>query len=357
MKTSAISKAKSSNPSISSPEGSPARTCRKPENAPGLTALARAFSLSSPVLLGSLDPATCSLKTSQASLFTTQCDEWSESWPDAGTWDAGAVYELRTSEPVTFESESSLWRSPTERDRNPPGEGSRMDGHQVQLANQEIRWPTANTRDASSAARHTTETGIMHPGTTLTDAIRLWPTARAEDGESCGNHPQAQDSLTGATRNWPTPHQNATTGAGTQGRDGGLNLQTATAMWITPNARDWKSETGSENNTWNKTPNLSRQVYRVSHPAPEIPDGPNCSENAQTSRRHWYTPSGNPSGMYAEGQETMNSRTARLGRSEASVGCTLANQAVKTIQSGESRRLNPRFVEWLLGLPIGWTEL
>jgi hypothetical protein len=232
-----------------------------------------------------------------------------------------------------------------------------MDGHQVQLANQEIRWPTANTRDASSAARHTTETGIMHPGTTLTDAIRLWPTARAEDGESCGNHPQAQDSLTGATRNWPTPHQNATTGAGTQGRDGGLNLQTATAMWITPNARDWKSETGSENNTWNKTPNLSRQVYRVSHPAPEIPDGPNCSENAQTSRRHWYTPSGNPSGMYAEGQETMNSRTARLGRSEASVGCTLANQAVKTIQSGESRRLNPRFVESLLGLPIGWTEL
>jgi hypothetical protein len=32
-----------------------------------------------------------------------------------------------------------------------------------------------------------------------------WPTARKEDGESCGNHPGAVDSLTGAVRCWPTP--------------------------------------------------------------------------------------------------------------------------------------------------------
>jgi hypothetical protein len=32
-----------------------------------------------------------------------------------------------------------------------------------------------------------------------------WPTARAEDAESAGNHPDATDSLTGATRNWTTP--------------------------------------------------------------------------------------------------------------------------------------------------------
>jgi hypothetical protein len=174
----------------------------------------------------------------------------------------------------------------------------------------------------------------MHPGTTLTDAIRLWPTARAEDGESCGNHPQAQDSLTGATRNWITPsaHDGRRPGSdatSTQGanlkRDaewwqtpaadsfrsrGGerrdeMGLDQQGRNWITPNARDWKSETGSEHNTYDKTPNLSRQVYRVSHLDPAIPDGPTSSANAPTSRR----------------------------------------------------RLNPRFVEFLLGLPIGWTEL
>jgi hypothetical protein len=256
-----------------------------------------------------------------------------------------------------------------------------------------MMWPTANTRDASSAARHTTETGIMHPGTTLTDAIRNWSTPSAHDGRRPGSDATSTQgmNLKRDAERWPTPNvpnggrttsttNHAPDGSKRQidlgavvslwqtpatdsfrsrgsGRRDEMGLDQQGRNWITPNARDWKSETGSEHNTWNKTPNLSRQVYRVSHQAPMIPDGPTSSANGQTSRRHWYTPSGNPSGMYAEGQETMNSRTARLGRSEASVGCTLANQAVKTIQSGVSRRLNPRFVEWLLGLPIGWTEL
>ena len=38
------------------------------------------------------------------------------------------------------------------------------------------------------------------------------------------------------------------TGAGAQGRDGGLNLQTATAMWGTPTARDWKDGDTSQMN-------------------------------------------------------------------------------------------------------------
>jgi hypothetical protein len=197
----------------------------------------------------------------------------------------------------------------------------------------------------------------------LTVMATHWPTPNVPNGgrtTSTSNYAadgsKRQIDLGAAASLWQTPASDSFRSRGGDRRDE-MGLDQQGRNWITPNARDWKSETGSEHNTYDKTPNLSRQVYRVSHPAPEIPDGPNCSENAQTSRRHWYTPSGNPSGMYAEGQETMNSRTARLGRSEASVGCTLANQAVKTIQSGESRRLNPRFVEWLLGLPIGWTEL
>src|SRR5271166_6485360 len=125
------------NPSISSPEDSLARISARPESGPELKALARAFGLNLPVSLGSFDPGTCSLRTSQASLFQEQCPEWSESWPDSGMWDAGAVYELQSSAPVIYESASSLW-----------------------------------------------------------------PTARSEDSESCGNHPGATDSLTGATRNW-----------------------------------------------------------------------------------------------------------------------------------------------------------
>lgn len=35
-------------------------------------------------------------------------------------------------------------------------------------------WPTPVTTDAKDAARGTTSTGVMHSGTTLTDAIRAW---------------------------------------------------------------------------------------------------------------------------------------------------------------------------------------
>jgi len=41
---------------------------------------------------------------------------------------------------------------------------------------------------------------------------------------------------------WPTPTANSSTGPGTLGRDGGMNLQTAAELtgWPTPAARDWK---------------------------------------------------------------------------------------------------------------------
>ena len=42
-------------------------------------------------------------------------------------------------------------------------------------------WPTTTVSDGFSSARHTTTTGVSHKGTTLTDAVRLWPTASARD--------------------------------------------------------------------------------------------------------------------------------------------------------------------------------
>jgi len=44
-------------------------------------------------------------------------------------------------------------------------------------------WPTAVVQDAKSAARHTTSTDVMHPGTMLLDAVRAWPTPAVADVE------------------------------------------------------------------------------------------------------------------------------------------------------------------------------
>ena len=432
MATSPQSMEANSNPLTSWPADSPARISARPGSVPESRDLARAFGLSSPVWFGNLDLDGCSLRTSQASLFTTECDELSENWPDSGMWDAGAVYELQNSEPVTSgsASSSSLWITPVERDNGSTTiTPNYPDGFNANLVNQVVRWPTVVSNDAekrgnfdterspglaasamtwptptlqshSGSAAYSTESG-RHSGTTLTDAIRMWPTARAEDSESCGNHPGAMDSLTGATRLWATPTEDNANNAGGPSRTNGtyrdlnedvanwptpnvpnggrttstsnyredgskqqidlgaiagqwrtpntrdhhaqgpredaqqrqitlcdqtaiwqtpgtdsfrsrggdrkdeMGLDQEARTWITPNARDWKSETGSENNRYNKTPGLSRQVYELSRPDPVTQDGLTSSENVQTSRR----------------------------------------------------RLNPRFVEWLMGFPISWTEL
>jgi hypothetical protein len=130
----------------------------------------------------------------------------------------------------------------------------------------------------------------------------MWPTARAEDSESCGNDPDAADT-------WRTPDSPGS--GGPRNRQDSMNeghqvtIAEQAEHWQTPNARDWKSETGSENNSYDKPPNLSRQVYRLSRQDQPIPDGPTSSPTGRTSLQ----------------------------------------------------RLNPRFVEWLMGFPIGWTEL
>jgi hypothetical protein len=268
------------NPLTSSAEGSPARISARPESEPELRVLARAFGLSSPVLLGSFDPDTYLLRTSQACLFLEQCPEWSESWPDSGMWDSGGVYELQTSAPVTSESACSLW--PTTRSSSGGGNKSAYEGAPYRPA--------------------------------LAQRTQTWPTARQEDVESCGNHPGAVDSLTGAAKLWNTPRA-ITGGAETAERkqelgrteSGGGDLQAQTQLWQTPATDSFRSRGGDRKDEMGL--DQQARMYFVQHhcpspPAPAIPDGLASSEPAPTSRR----------------------------------------------------RLNPRFVEWLMGFPVTWTE-
>ena len=93
-------------------------------------------------------------------------------------------------------------------------------------------WPTACTTDAASAARHTTDPdGAMHPGTTLTDAARLWATPAAANwrsgsvGDECfdrNSRPLQEQVL----RTWPTPTTSDTNGAADpDSREGGPALR------------------------------------------------------------------------------------------------------------------------------------
>jgi hypothetical protein len=239
--------------SILSPEDSRVRTSLTPGNGPGSRELAAGFGLSSPVWFGNLDLDGCSLRTSQASLFSMQCDELSENWPDSGMWGSGEVYELRNSEPVTSVNECSLWPMPQRHDS-----------------------VGGKTQEQIAEMRERTGAGVSN----LNETAEHWETPNAHDGR----RPGSDDTST-------------------QGR----NLKREAENWPTASARDWKSGQASEETFHGNARPLNEWAERfpLSHQDLVTPDGQQSSPSDRTSRR----------------------------------------------------RLNPRFVEWLMGFPVTWTEL
>lgn len=120
--------------------------------------------------------------------------------------------------------------------------------------------------------------------------------------------------LTGETESgsWPTPHASCWTGAGRAGRSGGPNLQTA-AQYPTPKAT---------RGTYQR--NVNGRIYMT----------------LEGMAKMWATPNA------ADG----------VGSHGGGQGRSLRTDVHSENKAGGGQ-LNPRWVEWLMGLPIGWTDL
>ena len=127
------------------------------------------------------------------------------------------------------------------------------------------------------------------------DFLKMIPTPRA--AFDSGRHRGRADTLHSWIKLYPTPHANCSTRAGVQGRKGGLNLQTFVRLFPTPTARDYKDGSARACGHLPVKSLLGRAVHR------------------------W------PS-------------TRRTGRKSSPHGGSL----------------NPEWVEWLMGFPIGWTD-
>lgn len=329
--TSELSGDRTSSPSTSFAEDSPVKTSAKPANEPELRDLARVFGLTMPVSLGSFDPGTCSLRTFQGSLFTEQCDELSESFPDSGMWDAGEVYELVSSEPVTSESASLLWPTPTKHDQ-------------------------AGTRGKNS----TFSDSHYFPYETTT-AAETWTTPRSTHGGANSNREERE-------------------------RAGGPDLKEQSETWLTPHGmsnKDFRGKTGGcgggefalQANRWSASENIRVDQQARMFPTPASRDcrtpnkksfrergGKGKGEQLQNFVAHtWPTPTESTATMEDMEQARYSGDGGK--RPEYSECRSLPDlQTPDGLISSETsptsrRRLNPRFVEWLMGFPIGWTEL
>jgi hypothetical protein len=168
---------------------------------------------------------------------------------------------------------------------------------------------------------------------------------------------------------WPTPK--TPTGGPESGErkkelgrteSGGGDLQAVAPLsgWISPNARDWKSEVGSENNSYDKTPNLSRQVLTgwVSPTAidgtrgslPPRPHDTGVPLDQMAALAGWTTCAASDGERLGTLTEAM-SGTSLPQLVNTALGPTSTSSTASTASRGA---LNPDFSRWLMGYPAAW---
>ena len=257
-----------------------------------------------------------SLRSSGSTLFTL-------TWKVRVTPLGRPISALRASARRTSDSDCGSWPSPSasgfeasdldvmmkrrEECKQRTGNGNGFGLTLGQAALMYASWPTPTRQDAASsgAAGYSTESG-RHSGTTLTDAARAaWPTPMAG-----------------------TPAQKGYNEAGNT--DSGRKT-VALASWATPAARDFKSESATD----------EFNEKRWSHPRGK-------PLSAEATLASWATPMANEkfrSPEFAAGRNPNLTELARLS------GPIATGSLAPTEKPGQ---LSPSHSRWLMGYPPQW---
>lgn len=267
------------------------------------------------ILCGSFakwDPDLSCWKTYQASLLGEDWGLCSVTWPRWGSMLSGVAFRRLKSARVISASGSSYWHTARATD----------------------------TGAGENPAQFVKRNGDRSQGCTGSLAAQvMWPTARAEDSENCGNHPGAKDSLTGLAKDWQTPGTDSFRSRGGDRKDE-MGLDQQARFWATPRA------SANENRTTGNAPSHGNgHGLMLAGQAASWPT-PTNSDHKGTLTQFTDKRCGTP--------ETQALSTA-VGVFVAHSLPALPTEANGAESSKQTRRLNPLFVEWLMGLPVGWT--
>jgi hypothetical protein len=262
---------------------------------------------SSPELFAKFDPAGSWRKTYPDCcpvMLDGSLEPFLETWPRAGMTRNGTAYQRPPSAPLTKEIGSGSWRTPTAEEATHPGRTVTKPGQQYHLTVQvqeRQMFPTPTTESyGTNQGGAAGRVGPIRPSLETMARQNLWPTPCAEDAK---NVPY-QKGKDGVTR-YPML----------------LGAVEPSRMWPTSTGRDHKD--GSAQACANVPPNglLGRVVHQ------------------------WPTPS---SGGESGGPHGMCGGTAHRQRLVSLVG----EDQARAMSGGA---LNPTWVEWLMGYPLGWT--
>jgi len=173
-----------------------------------------------------------------------------------------------------------------------------------------------------------------------------WPTVSASEDAAGTPDGKMQWMLSQAAR----------TGCSTR-----ADYQAQGSAWPTPQARDFKDTAGDK--TERNTLNLGRAVHGRPAPANPSTDGSrqeswatprSCSAIAATITRESATAANRFPNLETQvGRQAWG--TPRTGMAQAGRRLDAKKSTLEAQIGCEGRKLNPRWVETLMGLPVGWT--
>jgi hypothetical protein len=239
---------------------------------------------------------TSTWKTHQCSLLGG-LTAFSETWPTSGSMRTGECWERSTLERCTSEKGCGFWQTPVADDAVNRTVGKWNSRGEPKLSAEVMLYPTPVAIDTGTRCNRSASDGAkLRPTLGAMARFNLWPTPTASLGTNGGRI---------------TPNK---------ARDGGTLIEAISMqMWPTPTARDWKSGQAS-NSTY----------QRNSRPLSEVV--------------LWPTPT---------------AITNSGGPALCKWGGSGSRQKLKNLVSPAelNGQLNPTWVEWLMGWPIGWTGL
>jgi hypothetical protein len=245
--------------------------------------------------------------------------------------------------------------------------------------------------------------GVLYPQPTweppiFASGFSFWPSTRAEDAESCGNHPNGEgDSLTGVTRLWQTPASDSFRSCGGDRRDEmGLDQQ-ARMMWPTPDAQNGGATVPS---TERKSQINLKEAAEKLWPTPTEDNANNCggpsrsreggfsdltvevknwptlrpcsgerssganrtefyrvwAQGPETAEKMWPTP------MAADDGDKVTPNSKQINLIGASLRFSPQGPEIpdghrfSPTDPSSRLRLNPGFAAWLMGMPWFWTN-
>ena len=168
------------------------------------------------------------------------------------------------------------------------------------------------------------------------NASSSWPTARAAEAKGVayqydqGDHNKPRLSLTGEAENWPTARANDPEKRGDISNDPRHGLPAIAQHWATPVADEVKSGTRNHQGR-----SLNKEVHTWATPT-------------ASDDEHKVTVNSLQPGLVGE----VDRFSGRPVQEALKIGGKLSKSDQPSLP-----RLNPLFVEWMMGWPQGWLEL